>query len=93
MFKVFDSLSPEVSVKQNFDDLLVAQDHPSRSLSDTFYVTNDKVLRTHTSAHQSSYIGKEPAFLVVGDVYRRDEIDATHYPVFQFVFTSIDIFM
>lgn len=41
------------------------------------------MLRTHTSAHQSTLIsGGEAAFICTGDVYRRDEIDATHYPVF-----------
>jgi phenylalanyl-tRNA synthetase alpha chain len=40
-------------------------------------------LRTHTSAHQTTYISKGvQAFLCTGDVYRRDEIDASHYPVF-----------
>lgn len=41
------------------------------------------MLRTHTSAHQTQFIslGIE-AFLSTGDVYRRDEIDASHYPVF-----------
>lgn len=45
--------------------------------------TDTEVLRTHTSAHQSTLIsGGEAAFICTGDVYRRDEIDATHYPVF-----------
>ena len=41
------------------------------------------MLRTHTSAHQTECIraGRD-AFLVCGDVYRRDTIDATHYPAF-----------
>ena len=42
-----------------------------------------EVLRTHTSAHQSTFIsGGKSAFICTGDVYRRDEIDASHYPVF-----------
>lgn len=42
-----------------------------------------EVLRTHTSAHQSTFIsGGKAAFICTGDVYRRDEIDASHYPVF-----------
>ena len=41
------------------------------------------MLRAHTSAHQSDLIKMGlDNFLVVGDVYRRDEIDSTHYPVF-----------
>lgn len=81
--EVHDSEFPVVNIKNNFDDLLVKPDHVSRSPIDTYYVDDEKVLRTHTSAHQSTYLsqgGKH--FLVSGDVYRRDEIDRTHYPVF-----------
>ena len=55
----------------------------SRNKSDTYYVSEDRVLRTHTSAHQTELMreGKK-AFLCTGDVYRRDEIDSSHYPVF-----------
>jgi phenylalanyl-tRNA synthetase alpha chain len=43
----------------------------------------ENVLRTHTSAHQSSLLrAGHRSFLVTGDCYRRDEIDATHYPTF-----------
>lgn len=81
--EIFENLSPFVSVKSNFDDLLIPEDHPSRSFSDTFYENSDTVLRTHTSAHQTSLIKKgHKRFLITGDVYRRDEIDAYHYPVF-----------
>eukprot|EP00597_Dinobryon_sp_UTEXLB2267_P012537 CAMPEP_0170123724 /NCGR_PEP_ID=MMETSP0020_2-20130122/17682_1 /TAXON_ID=98059 /ORGANISM="Dinobryon sp., Strain UTEXLB2267" /LENGTH=88 /DNA_ID=CAMNT_0010355381 /DNA_START=277 /DNA_END=540 /DNA_ORIENTATION=- len=42
-----------------------------------------QLLRTHTSAHQTTLISQHlDAFLCSGDVYRRDEIDSTHYPVF-----------
>ncbi len=42
-----------------------------------------QVLRCHTSAHQAELLRKgEKSFLVTGDVYRRDSIDASHYPVF-----------
>lgn len=79
----FEELDPYVSVKSNFDDLLIPQDHPSRSKSDTYYKDGNTVLRTHTSAHQTELISKgHRNFLVTGDVYRRDEIDAFHYPVF-----------
>lgn len=41
------------------------------------------MLRAHTSAHQRELVSAGlDAFLMVGDVYRRDEIDASHYPVF-----------
>ena len=82
-FKLFDDLSPIVDTKSCFDDLLVAEGHVSRRPSDTYYITDDTVLRTHTSAHQSHLIRSgETAFLCTGDVYRRDEIDSSHYPVF-----------
>lgn len=58
-------------------------DHVSRSVSDTYYYDENTVLRTHTTAHQVQLLNEgHTAFLVSGDVYRRDEVDATHYPVF-----------
>ena len=82
-FRTFDKLSPLVSVTQNFDDLLTPPDHVSRRPSDTFYVTRDALLRCHMTAHQADLLrAGETAWLMIGDVYRRDEIDATHYPVF-----------
>jgi phenylalanyl-tRNA synthetase alpha chain len=83
LFKMHDSDSPRVTLQQNFDDLLVPLVHPSRSPSDTYYYDKEFCLRTHTSAHQTQYLrAGELAFLVCGDVYRRDEIDASHYPIF-----------
>eukprot|EP00455_Lapot_gusevi_P013820 TRINITY_DN1681_c0_g1_i5.p1 TRINITY_DN1681_c0_g1~~TRINITY_DN1681_c0_g1_i5.p1 ORF type:complete len:405 (+),score=76.80 TRINITY_DN1681_c0_g1_i5:56-1216(+) len=83
IFKVFDNLHPVVHVSRNFDKLLVPADHVSRRKTDTFYVNQDHVLRTHTTAHESELMERgEKSFLVFGDVYRRDEIDASHYPVF-----------
>lgn len=68
---------------QNFDDVLVPADHVSRSYNDTYYVDSQTVLRCHTSAHQAELLRKGHShFLVTGDVYRRDSIDSTHYPVF-----------
>ena len=82
-FKKFDNLSPIVSVKANFDDVLTPPDHISRSYNDTYYVDSNTVLRCHTSAHQAEMLREgHTHFLVTGDVYRRDAIDATHYPVF-----------
>jgi len=78
-----DDLSPIVSTHENFDSLLIPQDHVSRRKSDTYYLNNDTLLRCHTSAHQSKLLKQGMRkFLVTGDVYRKDEIDATHYPVF-----------
>jgi len=80
---IVDSLSPVVTVQQCFDDLLIPPEHVSRSKSDTYYLSSTHCLRTHTSAHQSGLLAAgETSFLCTGDVYRRDEIDRTHYPVF-----------
>ena len=82
-YELFDSFEPIVTTKACFDDLLVPKDHVSRSYSDTFYIDEHHVLRTHTSAHQTALMRQQnTAFLVAGDCYRRDEIDAQHYPCF-----------
>lgn len=82
-FVMGDDLPAEVSVADCFDRLLIPQDHPSRSPSDTYYVDDNTVLRTHMTAHTVALASKgHSCFLTCGDVYRRDEIDRTHYPVF-----------
>lgn len=82
-YSFFDSLSPVVSVQNCFDDMLVPQDHVSRRPTDTYYVNPRTVLRAHTSAHEVPMLKQGiKSFLITGDVYRRDEIDASHYPVF-----------
>lgn len=82
-YKIFDAEDPIVTTTQCFDDLRLPPDHPGRSPSDTYYLSDETLLRTHTSAHQSQHLreGYE-AFLCTGDVYRRDEIDSSHYPAF-----------
>lgn len=83
LFSVYDNISPIVTVEQNFDNLLIAPDHVSRAKSDCFYLNRNYLLRAHTTAHQVDLIKSGlDNFLVVGEVYRRDEIDSTHYPVF-----------
>lgn len=83
LFSVHDRLSPVVTTVQNFDRILVPKDHPSRRKTDSYYVNEGLVLRAHTSAHQYDLVRSGlDNFLVVGDVYRRDDIDATHFPVF-----------
>lgn len=83
LFVKFDDRFPIVSTHANFDEVLVPADHVSRSPNDTYYVDANTVLRCHTSAHQAETLrAGHSAFLVTGDVYRRDSIDATHYPVF-----------
>jgi phenylalanyl-tRNA synthetase alpha chain len=82
-FSKFDNLEPKVNVSENFDKLLIPSDHPARAASDTYYFDENNVLRTHTSAHQNELLNNGyKSFLVTGDVYRKDEIDSCHYPVF-----------
>ncbi|KAI9190061.1 phenylalanyl-tRNA synthetase alpha subunit, mitochondrial [Blastocladiella emersonii ATCC 22665] len=81
--QVFNDLPPVVTTVQNFDDLLFPRDHPGRSVHDSYYLNETHLLRTHTSAHQTQLLRSGATnFLVVADCYRRDEIDASHYPVF-----------
>ncbi|SCV70083.1 BQ2448_1477 [Microbotryum intermedium] len=81
--KPVNTLSPIVSVQQNFDDLGFPLDHPGRSLTDSYYLNQGTMLRTHTSAHEVELFRQGlQRFLLTADVYRRDEIDRSHYPVF-----------
>jgi phenylalanyl-tRNA synthetase alpha chain len=93
-FKIYENFNPIVTTNANFDSLLIPLDHPARSKSDTYYFDEEFVLRTHTSAHQNEILKSgTSAFLVTGDVYRKDEIDSTHYPVFhqmEGLFVDID---
>lgn len=83
VFTVCDGLSPVVTIEQNFDSLLVPKEHVSRSKSDSFYLNRDHMLRAHCTAHQAELlISGLDNFLIIGDVYRRDTINATHHPAF-----------
>ncbi|MDO3685351.1 phenylalanine--tRNA ligase subunit alpha [Micromonospora sp. C28ISP2-4] len=80
---------PEVELEwTNFDALNIPADHPARGLMDTFHIAPEGsglVLRTHTSPVQARTMlsRKPPIYVVVpGRVYRTDELDATHAPVF-----------
>jgi phenylalanyl-tRNA synthetase alpha chain len=77
---------PEVdTVYYNFDALNHDAAHPSRAKTDTFYLSDDVVLRTHTSPMQVRYMEAHPppvAVIVPGRVYRRDTFDASHSPQF-----------
>jgi phenylalanyl-tRNA synthetase alpha chain len=80
---------PEVETDWfNFDALNMPPDHPARTLMDTFFVGSEDsrlVLRTHTSPVQvRTMLTREPPIYVVcpGKVFRTDELDATHTPVF-----------
>jgi phenylalanyl-tRNA synthetase alpha chain len=68
----------------NFEALNIPKDHPARDMQDTFYISEDVVLRTHTSPVQiRTMLDHEPPVRVVapGTVYRRDS-DITHSPMF-----------
>ncbi len=77
---------PEIEwSKYNFDMLNVPKDHSARDLQDTFYVADEVVLRTQTSPIQvRTMLSRELPIKMIapGRVYRSDEIDATHSPVF-----------
>lgn len=85
-FLPYNNFKPVVTKYENFDSLDFPKDHPGRSKSDTYYINDEYLLRTHTSAHEMECFNKiheqKPGFLISADVYRRDEIDKTHYPVF-----------
>ncbi|MCX7019030.1 MAG: phenylalanine--tRNA ligase subunit alpha [bacterium] len=77
---------PDVETEHNnFDALNIKPDHPARDMHDTFYLDGGRILRTHTSPVQIRHMlaHKPPlAIIAPGRVYRVDDIDATHSPVF-----------
>lgn len=80
----FEFRNPIVTIESNFDSLLIPKDHVSRSKSDCYYVNKDLLLRAHSSAHQLNCLKDHGSkrFVCIADVYRRDVIDSTHFPVF-----------
>ena len=77
---------PEVeTVRNNFDALNAPKDHPSRDMSDTFYINDDLLLRTQTSPVQIRTMEKEDLpikIIAPGRCFRSDSPDATHSPMF-----------
>ena len=77
---------PEVELDHyNFELMNIPKNHPARDAQDTFYVDDNIVLRTHTSPMQArAMLSRKPPIRVIcpGRVYRADEVDATHSPVF-----------
>lgn len=74
---------PEVETDlYNFEMLNLPKDHPARDMQDSFYITEETLLRTHTSPVQARTMleanGKPIRIICPGKVYRRDEDDATH---------------
>ena len=83
----FDAVEgPEVELDMfNFELLNLPKNHPARDAQDTFYIEENIVLRTHTSPVQArTMLSRKPPIRIVcpGRVYRADEVDATHSPVF-----------
>ena len=85
-FEIFDG--PEIEQEDyNFTKLNTPDDHPAREWSDTFYLTEDShiLLRTQTSPMQIRAMeehGVPIRMISPGRVYRKDEVDATHSPMF-----------
>ncbi|MGL4561188.1 MAG: phenylalanine--tRNA ligase subunit alpha [Brevinema sp.] len=75
----------------NFEALNIDADHPAREDQDSFYVGDKHLMRTHTSSSQIRVLeqmiknGQEPPLAIVcpGVCYRRDAVDATHFPIFR----------
>lgn len=92
MIDIFQSMGfdvvdgPEVETDYyNFECLNVPADHPARDMQDTFYLAENLLLRTQTSAAQIRTMEtRKPPIRVIcpGRVFRADEVDATHSPVF-----------
>ena len=76
---------PEVELDHyNFEALNIPKDHPARDMQDTFYVSDDVVLRTHTSPVQVRVMERQKPplrFIAPGKVYRCDA-DVSHTPMF-----------
>ena len=85
-FEVIEDREVELS-EYNFTKLNVEEGHPAREWSDTFYFTEDSsiLLRTQTSPMQIHAMETRPLpirMIAPGRVYRKDEVDATHSPMF-----------
>lgn len=82
------------NTEYNFDKLEFPPWHPARSPRATFFLDDETVLRTETSPSQIHELeaGEPPIYMVsIGRCYRRDTIDATHYPIFhQFEGLAVD---
>jgi phenylalanyl-tRNA synthetase alpha chain len=82
------------TIEFNFDKLAFAPTHPTRSPRQTLFFDEGRLLRTETSPSQIHIMEEKPPpiyMVSIGRVYRRDTIDATHYPIFhQFEGLAID---
>jgi phenylalanyl-tRNA synthetase alpha chain len=92
-YEIVDDREVE-TVHYNFDQLAFPPTHPARSRHDTFFLNGDRLLRTETSPSQIHVLEAKPPpiyMVSIGRVYRRDTIDATHFPIFhQFEGLAVD---
>lgn len=90
-FEIVDGSEVETE-EFNFERLNMPRDHPARDTQDTFYITDNLLLRTQATAVDAHMmVGRTPPMriLTAGRCYRRDAPDATHMPVFH----QVDGFM
>jgi phenylalanyl-tRNA synthetase alpha chain len=83
-YEIVDDREIETT-RYNFDALAFPEGHPTRSPRQTLYLTDDTVMRTETSPAQIHKMERQrpPIYMLsIGRVYRRDTIDATHFPIF-----------
>ncbi len=93
VFDYFEDLArieidnPYVPIEYNFDRLRVPKNHPSRRPTDTYYKDEKTCLRTHMTCYlyplgHSQSGESKLKYITCGDVYRKDTIDSSHYPIF-----------
>ncbi len=90
-FEVVDGTEVETD-EFNFERLNMGRDHPARDAQDSFYISDDLLLRTHTTVVDARVmVGRRPPMRILssGRCYRRDAPDATHMPLFH----QVDGFM
>lgn len=92
-YEIYDDREVE-TVEDNFDKLAFPPTHPTRSPRQTLFLDEHRLLRTETSPSQIHVMDSRqpPIYIVsIGRVYRRDDIDATHFPIFhQFEGLAVD---
>ncbi len=90
-FEIVDGTEVETD-EFNFERLNMGRDHPARDAQDSFYISDDLLLRTHTTVVDAHVmVGRTPPMRILnsGRCYRRDAPDATHMPLFH----QVDGFM
>lgn len=65
-----------------FDSLLFPQNHPGRLRDNTYYLDDNRILRPHMTLYTPDLLKERDSFLICGEVFRRDKVDRTHFPIF-----------